>query len=81
MNIVEYTDLLVKSLVTDPEMVKVESFDSDEESKIIEIIVPEDQMKYVIGRNGNNAHAIRVLVNAYAYTHNMKRVKVNIDAY
>lgn len=81
MTIVEYAEFLVKSIVTDPDLVKVEAFDSDEESTIIEIIVPEDQMKSVIGRNGNNAHALRVLINAYAYIHNMKRVKVNIDAY
>ena len=31
MNIVEYTDFLVKSLVNDPDLVKVESFESDEE--------------------------------------------------
>ncbi len=81
MNIVEYTDYLVKSLVNDPELVKVDSFDSDENTKIIEIVVPEDQMKYVIGKSGKNASALRTLVNAYAYVHGMKKVKINIDAY
>lgn len=81
MNIIEYTDFLVKSLVNDPELVKVDSFDSDEDTKIIEIVVPEDQMKYVIGKSGKNASALRTLVNAYAYIHGMKKVKINIDAY
>lgn len=81
MNIVEYTDFLVKSLVSDPELVKVESFESDEESQIIEIIVPDAEMKFVIGKNGKNASAIRTLIQAYAYIHNMKKVKINIDAY
>lgn len=81
MTIVEYTDFLVKSLVKDPELVKVESFDSDEESLIIEIIVPDDEMKYVIGHQGKNATALRTLIQAFAYIHNMKKVKINIDAY
>ena len=81
MNIVEYTDFLVKSLVSDPDLVKVDSFEADEESEIIEIIVPDSEMKYVIGKNGKNASAIRTLIQAYAYIHNMKKVKINIDAY
>lgn len=81
MNIVEYTEFLVKNLVNDPELVKVEAFDSDEDTKILEVIVPEDQMKFVIGKGGINAKAIRTMVNAYAYIHNLKKVKVNIDSY
>ena len=81
MDIVEYTDFLVKSLVDDPELVKVDAFDSDENTKIIEIVVPEDQMKFVIGKGGKNALALRKMVNAYAYIHGMKKVRVNIDAY
>lgn len=81
MNIVEYTDFLVKSLVDDPELIKVDAFDSDENTKIIEVIVPEDQMKFVIGKNGKNAQALRTMVNAFAYIHGMKKVRVNIDSY
>ena len=57
MNIVEYTEYLVKSLVEDPEMIKVEEFMEDE-TKIIEVMVPEDQMKYVIGKGGKNAREL-----------------------
>jgi hypothetical protein len=81
MSIVEYTDFLVKSLVKDPDLVKVESFDSDDESKIIEIIVPSEDAKLIIGKNGKNAQALRTLIQAYAYIHNMKRVKINIDSF
>lgn len=81
MNIVEYTDMLVKSLVSDPELVKVDAFDADEDSKIIEVVVPEAEMKYIIGKNGKNAQAIRTLVNAFAYIHGMKKVRINIDSY
>lgn len=81
MDIVKYTEFLVSSLVDDPEMVKVEMFDEDENTKIIEVMVPENEMKYVIGKSGKNAHALRKLINAFAYIHKMNRVKINISAF
>ena len=81
MDIVKYTEFLVSSLVDDPELVKVEMFDEDENTKIIEVMVPENQMKYVIGKSGKNAHALRTLINAFAYIHKMNRVKINISAF
>lgn len=81
MDIVKYTEFLVSSLVDDPEMVKVEMFDEDENTKIIEVMIPENQMKYVIGKSGKNAHALRTLINAFAYIHKMNRVKINISAF
>ena len=79
MNIVEYTDFLVKSLVKEPDLVKVEEFDSDEDTKIIEIIVPESEMKNIIGKNGKNASSLRTIIQAFAK--GLKKVKINIDAY
>lgn len=81
MNIIEYTDFLVKSLVSNPELVKVESFDADEDVKIIEIIVPDSDMKLIIGKNGKNASAIRTLIQAYAYVNDLNKVRINIDSY
>lgn len=81
MDIVKYTEFLVSSLVDDPEMVKVEMFDEDENTKIIEVMVPEKEMKYVIGKSGKNAHALRTLINAFAYIHKMNRVKINISSF
>lgn len=81
MTIVEYTDFLVKSLVKDPELVKVDSFTADEDATIIEIVVPDDDMKFVIGKNGRNATALRTLIQAFAYVHGLKKIKINIDSY
>ena len=81
MGIVEYTDFLVKALVKEPDSVKVECFDSDEDTKIIEIIVPASEMKNIIGKNGKNASALRTIIEAFALANNMNKVKVNIDAY
>ena len=81
MTITEYTEFLVKSIVKEPDMVKVECFESDDEGKIIEIIVHESDMGAVIGKNGRMATSIRTLIQAFAFIHDMKKVKVNIDSF
>ena len=81
MSIVEFTDFLVKALVKEPELVKVEAFDSDEDTQIIEIIVPESEMKNIIGRNGKNASSLRTVIQAFALAKGLNKVKINIDAY
>ena len=81
MSIEEFTEYLVKNLVKEPDMVKVESFNSDDEVKIIEIIVHNSDMGAIIGRNGKMATSIRTLVQAFAYLHNMKKVRINIDSF
>ena len=81
MNITEYTEFLVKSIVKEPDMVKVECFDSDDNDKIIEIIVHSSDMGAVIGKNGRMATSIRTLIQAFAFLHDMKKVKINIDSF
>ena len=81
MSITEYTEFLVKSIVKEPDMVKVESFESDDEDRIIEIIVHEFDMGAVIGKNGRMASALRTMIQAFAFLHNMKKVKINIDSF
>lgn len=80
MNIVEYTEFLVKSLVADPDMIKAEELKEDD-ATIIEVMVPEADMKYVIGKAGKNVHAIRTLFYAYAYVHKMHNIKLNIETF
>ena len=80
MNVVEYTEFLVKSLVADPDMIKAEELKEDD-ATIIEVMVPEADMKYVIGKAGKNVHAIRTLFYAYAYVHKMHNIKLNIETF
>lgn len=81
MDLIEYTEFLVKSLVKEPDLVKVQSFGGDEEATILEIIVHEDDLGVVIGRKGKMASAIRTMVQAYAYIKGIKNVKINIDSF
>ena len=76
-----FTEELVKSLVSEPDLVKVQDFMDEEENPIIEIMVSEVDMGKVIGKSGNMAKAIRTLVQACAYNKGIKRVKINIDSF
>lgn len=81
MELIEFTEYLVKGIVSEPDLVKVQSFKGDEESTILEIIVSSNDMGAVIGRNGKMASSIRTMVLAYAYIHKLKNIKVNIDSF
>ena len=80
MNIVEFTEFLVKELVTKPDLVSVKEFDEDD-FKVIQVLVSEDDMSKVIGKDGNNINAIRTLIQSSAYLNNEKKVKINVDAF
>ena len=81
MSIIEYTEFLVKSIVKNPDMVKVQLFESDEESPIVEIIVHDEDKGAVIGKSGKNASAIRTLVQASSALKDNKYVKIDIDKF
>ena len=81
MNVVEFAEYLVKSIVTEPDLVKVSMFEADEDTTILEVIVPESDMGRVIGKNGKTSTAIRTLIQAHAAIHNKPKVKINIDSF
>ena len=81
-NFVELTETIVKKLVTDPESVSVKEFESDEENTIlIEIMVPSSEMSKVIGKDGNIINSIRTIVQASSYLRDNKKIKINVDSY
>ena len=80
MDLVEFSELLVKKLVKEPDLVKVQQFESDDEV-VIEIVVAEDDMGRVIGKKGKIANSIKSLIQAKAYNDGNKKVKVNIDSF
>ena len=79
MSLVELTEMIIKSLIKDPETVSVKQFDTEEEI-VIEVIVPEEEMGSVIGREGKIANSIRTVVQASSYLKDNKRVKINISS-
>ncbi len=80
MNLEEFSELLVKKLVKEPDLVKVQQFEDGEET-IIEIAVSESDMGRVIGKKGKIANSIKTLIQAKAYNEGNNKVKVNIDSF
>ena len=80
MTLVELTEMVVKSLVSDPDSISVKEFPSDDEI-IIEVVVKEEEMGSVIGREGKIANSIRTVVQASSYLKDNKRVKINIRSF
>ena len=80
MNLVDFSELIVKKLVKEPDLVKVQQFDGDDET-VIEIVVSENDMGRVIGKQGKIANSIKTLIQAKAYNDGNSKVKVNIDSF
>ena len=80
MSLESLTELIVKSLVKEPDDISVKAF-KEEDQITIEVMVPEDQMGAVIGREGKIANAIRTVVQASSYIKDNKKVKININAF
>ena len=57
---------LAKQLVDDPEAVRVEQFDEDDGTVVLELSVGEDDYGKVIGRGGRTANALRTVLKAAA---------------
>ncbi len=81
MELKDYADFLVKSICKEKDLVKVSQYESEEEGIILDVLIPENEMGAVIGKDGRNAKAIRTLLNAYAYIHELGKIKVNIDSF
>ncbi len=80
--LVELTEYLVKNIVKDSDMVTVKEFPSDDEKEIvIEVLVSNDDIGRVIGKNGKTSNAIRTIVQASSYLQDNKRVKINIESF
>ncbi len=79
MELKEFTEYLVKSIVNNPDRVRVSEFKL-EDDLIIEVLVSDTDRSVVIGKGGKMANAIRILVQAHAYILNLGRVKLNIDS-
>ena len=80
MNIVELTELIVKSLVKDADSVSVKAFDTEENEISIEIVVSEAEAGSIIGKNGKTINSIRTLLQASSYLKDNKKIKVNVTS-
>ena len=59
----ELVELIAKALVDNPDKVQVSQLDG-EQSSIIELKVAQEDLGKIIGKQGRNAQAIRVIIGA-----------------
>lgn len=80
-DLVVFTENLIKNLVKMPDMISVQEFGGEDDTILLEIIVHESDMGLIIGRGGKMVNAVRTMVQAYAYIHNLNYVKINVDSF
>ena len=68
---------IVASLVEQPDAVKVEEFEEDDGTLVLELTVAQADYGKVIGRGGRTAQALRTVIKAAAVKDN-RRVLVDI---
>ena len=73
----ELLEYLARALVDDPDSVRVEEFEEDDGTVVLELSVAEDDYGKVIGRRGRTAAALRSVVKAAAVKE-QRRVLVDI---
>ena len=73
----ELLEYLAQTLVDKPDQVRVEEFEEDDGTLVLELSVAEDDYGKVIGRGGRTAQAIPTVVKAAAVKDN-RRVLVDI---
>ena len=82
MDLVTLTEKIVKSLVKNTDAVSVKEFPTEEDNVIlIQVMVAEEDMGRVIGKNGRCANAIRTLIQASSSLKDNKYVKIYIDKF
>jgi predicted RNA-binding protein YlqC (UPF0109 family) len=73
----ELLEELARRLVDRPEEVKVDQFEEDDGTVVLELSVDDDDYGKIIGRGGRTANALRTVVKAAAVREN-RRVLVDI---
>lgn len=81
MNLVELTRIIIEKIVTDPESVSVKQFETNDDTILIEVMVPNNQMPKVIGKNGSVINSIRTIVQASAHLEDNNKVSINVNNY
>ena len=66
----ELLERLARALVDQPDQVKVDSYEEDDGTLVLELSVAEDDYGQVIGRGGRTAQALRTVVKAAAVKDN-----------
>ena len=82
MDVVLLTKTIVEMLVRNKDAVSVNEFETEDENLIqIEVMVSEDDLGSLIGRNGRTITSVRNVVQASSNLNDGKKVRINVDSY
>jgi predicted RNA-binding protein YlqC (UPF0109 family) len=73
----ELLEFVARALVDSPEKVRVEEFEEDDGTLVLELSVGDDDYGKIIGRGGRTAQALRTVIKAAAVKDN-RRVLLDI---
>ena len=80
MDLTRLVTTIVSGIVANKVDIKIEEFTSEDEITI-EVLVKEEDMGRLIGKNGKTINAIRTLLQAASYQNGNKRAKINVDKF
>ena len=80
VNYISLIESLIRTLIQHQEDLRIKEFPSDDEYILFQVMVNEQDVGRVIGRQGKIANAIRTIVYA-AGSKEKKKIRVNIDSY
>ncbi len=82
MDLVKLTEYIITRMVKDPDTVTVKEFESSEDDVILlEVLISQEDIGRVIGKDGKIIGSIRTIVQAAASLNMDKKVNINIDSY
>ncbi|MCI6266042.1 MAG: KH domain-containing protein [Erysipelotrichaceae bacterium] len=82
MNLVVLTETIIKMIVEDTEAVSVREYETTEENLIhLEVMVSQNDLGRVIGKDGKTIRSIRTVVQASSTLNDGRRVKIDVDSY
>ncbi len=82
MDYVALTKRLIDALVVDIDAVSVKEFPSDDPKKVeIQVLVSNEDMKRVIGKNGKTINSIRTILHAASSLHDHKYISLNVEGF
>lgn len=80
MDLRKLTEELIIALAVNKEMVAVKEFPTEDEAVMLQVIVSNNDMARVIGKDGKIINAVRTIVQASSYINDNKIVKINVDS-
>ena len=82
MDLVLLTRTIVEMIALDKEAVSVKKFETTDETLIqLEIVVSEEDLGRVIGKDGKTINSMRNIIQVASTLNEGKKVKINVDSY